>query len=176
MMRTHTPGRPELRPRRRHDIERHQCPALGDAAQHVESGWVGPVEILECQHHRLDLGARHHPVGQRCQLPAAQFLWRQRQGALFWQRNVEQRRQQRSILGRVELDLRQRAFQLSEALLSGYVGAAEALAAPFGDRVQRRVLQKLRAAPFDPGVRSVAQPGMELFNEPRLADPRLADN
>src|SRR6516165_10562368 len=42
--------------------------------------------------------------------------------------------------------------------------------------MQRRVLQKLRAAPFDPGVRSVAQPRMEFLNEPRLADARLADD
>src|SRR5262245_41080667 len=42
--------------------------------------------------------------------------------------------------------------------------------------MQRRVLQKLRAAPFDPGVRSVAQPSVKFLNEPRLADPRLADD
>src|SRR5262245_48710705 len=42
--------------------------------------------------------------------------------------------------------------------------------------MQRRVLQKLRAAPFDPGVRSVAQPSVKFLNEPRLTDPRLADD
>ena len=70
-----------------------------------------------------------------------------------------------TILRRVELDLRQRALQLGEALLGGHVGAAETLAAPFGDRVQRRVLQKLRTAPFDPGVRRVAQPGMKFLDQ-----------
>ena len=42
--------------------------------------------------------------------------------------------------------------------------------------MQRRVLQKLRAAPFDPGVRSVAQPGMKFLDQARLAEPRLADD
>jgi hypothetical protein len=42
--------------------------------------------------------------------------------------------------------------------------------------MQRRVLQKLRAAPFDPAVRRLAQPRMEFLYEPRFADPRLADD
>jgi hypothetical protein len=67
-------------------------------------------------------------------------------------------------------------LQVRELLLRGCIGTAKALAAPFGNRMQRRVLQKLRAAPFGPGVWSVAQPRMEFFNEPRLADPRFADD
>ena len=134
------------------------------------------MQILERQHHRLDLGARHHPVGQRRQLPAAQFLGRQSRHAFLRQRNVEQRRQQRSIFRRVELDLRQRAFQFREPPLRGHVGAAEALPAPFGDRMQRRVLQKLRAAPFDPGVRRVGKPGMKFLDQAGFAQPRLADD
>src|SRR6476660_5418453 len=42
--------------------------------------------------------------------------------------------------------------------------------------MQRRVLQKLRATPFCPSVRHLAQSEMEFLNEPRLADPRLADD
>src|SRR6516164_9390385 len=67
-------------------------------------------------------------------------------------------------------------LQVRELLLRRYIGTAKALAAPFGNRMQRRVLQKLRATPFDPGVRGIAQPRMEFLNEPRLADPRLADD
>ena len=37
---------------------------------------------------------------------------------------------------------------------------------PFGDWVQRRVLQKLRGAPFDPGVPRFCEPRMELLDEP----------
>jgi hypothetical protein len=44
----------------------------------------------------------------------------------------------------------------NDALRRRNIGAAEALTAPFGDRMQRRVLQKLRTAPFDPGVRQVS--------------------
>ena len=92
------------------------------------------------------------------------------------QRNVEQRRQQGSVLRRVELDLRQRTLQVGEPPLGRHVGAAEALAAPFGDRMQRRVLQKLRAAPFDPGVRRVGEPGMKFLDQARFAQARLADD
>jgi hypothetical protein len=42
--------------------------------------------------------------------------------------------------------------------------------------VQWRVLQELRAAPFEPGVRGVTQPTMKFFNQTRLAEPRLADD
>jgi hypothetical protein len=49
---------------------------------------------------------------------------------------------------------------------SGDVCAAEALAAGFCDRMQRRVLQQLRGAPLDPGVWSSGQPRVELFDEP----------
>ena len=40
--------------------------------------------------------------------------------------------------------------------------------------MQRRVLQKLRAAPFDPGVRRVAQPGMKFLDQAGFAQSRLA--
>ena len=80
------------------------------------------------------------------------------------------------VLRRIELDLRQRVLQVRQPPLGRHVGAAEALAAPFGDRVQRRVLQKLRAAPFDPGVRRVGEPGMKFFDQARFAQARLADD
>ena len=54
--------------------------------------------------------------------------------------------------------------------------AAEPLAAPFGDRVQRRILQQLRRRPFDPGVRRLAELRAKLLDEPRLADAGLADD
>ena len=176
VMRAHAPRRPELGPGRRHNEQRRQRAALGNAAQDIERGRIGPMQILERQHDRLNLRARHHPVGQRRQLPAPQFLGRQSRRAFRRQRNVEERREQGDILRRVELDLRQRTLQVGEPPLGGYVGAAEALAAPFGDRMQRRVLQKLRAAPFDPGVRRLAQPGVKFLDQARLAQARLADD
>ena len=113
------------------------------------------MQVLERQHHRLRLGAGHHPIGQRRQLPAPKFLRRQSRHAFRGQRNIEERRQKGRILRRVELDLRQRALEVGKAPLRRNIGTAETLAAPFGDRMERRVLQKLRAAPFDPGVRRV---------------------
>ena len=124
--------------------------------RHIERGRIGPVQILERQHHRLSPCARHHPAGQRRQLPAPQFLRRQGRHAFLGHRNVEKRREQRSILCRIELDQRERVLQVCEPPLGRHVGAAETLPAPFGDRMQRRVLQKLRTAPFDPGVRRIA--------------------
>src|SRR6516164_5534025 len=60
------------------------------------------------------------------------------------------------------------------SLLGGYVGAAEALAAPIGDWMQRRALQKLRTTPFGPGVRRVLQPTLKFFDQARFTQTWLA--
>ena len=78
--------------------------------------------------------------------------------------NIEERGEQRGVFRRVELDLRQRIFQIGKALLRRRFGAAESLAAPFGNRVQRRVLQKLRTRPFGPAMRHLAQPGVKFLD------------
>ena len=72
--------------------------------------------------------------------------------------------------------LRERRFEVGEARLRRDVGAAEAQPAPFGERMQRRVLHELRGGPLDPGVRRRAEPGAEFLDEPRLAEARLADD
>jgi hypothetical protein len=51
----------------------------------------------------------------------------------------------------------------------------EALASPFGDRVQGRILQELRRRQFDKCVR-LPKRRTKLLNETRLADARFADN
>ena len=79
------------------------------------------------------------------------------------------------MFGRVEADQTQRAFEVGEALLGRSI-RTKTQPAPFGDWMQRRVLQKLRGAPFDPGVRRLCQPRMELLDEPRLAEAGLADD
>jgi hypothetical protein len=63
-----------------------------------------------------------------------------------------------------ELQLRQRALDVREPLLGGHVSAAEPLLPPLGDRMQRRVLEELRAAPFEPGMRDFTQPTMKSCN------------
>ena len=42
--------------------------------------------------------------------------------------------------------------------------------------MQRRILQELRRAPLDPGVRRFGEPGAELLDQARLAEARLADD
>ena len=46
-------------------------------------------------------------------------------------------------------------------------------AAPFGDRMQRRILQELRRTEFDLGVRGFAKPGAKLFERARTCRFRL---
>src|SRR6516165_4114462 len=42
--------------------------------------------------------------------------------------------------------------------------------------MQRRVLEELRAAPFDPGVRCLTQASMKLLDQARLTKAWFADN
>ena len=67
----------------------------------------------------------------------------------------------------------QRIFEVGKALFGRRI-RAEALAAPFGDWMQRRVLQELRGAPLDPGVRRLCEPRVELLDQSRFAEPRFA--
>ena len=53
---------------------------------------------------------------------------------------------------------------------------AKSQPSPFGERMKRRVLQELRGAPFDPGVRRLRESRMELLDETRLAEAGLADD
>ncbi len=70
--------------------------------------------------------------------------------AVLPQRNVDQRREQGRVFGRVKADQTQSVLEVGETPLVGRVGAAKAQSAPFGDRVQGRVLQELRRRPIRP--------------------------
>src|SRR5271166_6764373 len=84
------------------------------------------------------------------------------------------RRKQGSVFRRIELDLREDRFELGEPLLRRHFGTPEPDAAPFGNRVQRRILQELGRAQFDPRMRGLAKPGAKFFDESGLANSGLA--
>ena len=73
----------------------------------------------------------------------------------------------------VEADQTQCALKISKALFGRRIHA-KTLPAPFGDWMQRRVLQELRGAPLDPSVRRLGEPRVELLDQPRFAEPRFA--
>ena len=125
---------------------------------------------------RLRSGACQKQGRHRSQLPASQFLRREFRRAVLRQRDVEQRREQGRIFGRVETDQPQSVLEIGEFLPVGRVGAAVAQPSPFGERVQRRVLQELRGGPFDPGVRRLGEFCAKLLDQTRLADAGLADD
>ena len=175
MVRPHAPRRAELWPRRRDDEQRRLRPALGQTAHEIERSRVGPVQVLEGEHNCLRPCGRQNPCRHRRQLPAAQLLWREFRCAVLWQEDIDQRREQRRVFGWVEADQFQSVLEVGQALFGGQV-RAEALAAPFGDRMQRRVLQQLRRRPLDPGVRRLAEAAVKLLHQPRLAQARLADD
>src|SRR5262249_8683058 len=87
-----------------------------------------------------------------------------------------ERCQQRNVLRWIELDQRQGVLQVGKLPLRRDIGTSKTQAAPLGNRMQRRVLQELRAAPFDPRVRCVAQSSMEFLDQSRLTQTRLADD
>ena len=134
------------------------------------------MRVLERQNNRLNPRAGDCPVRCSRQLPAPQLLGHQRGGAFLRQRNVEHGREQGGILDRVELDLCQRTLQVAEAPLRRHIGAAEALPTPLGNRVHRRILQELRAGPFGPSMRHLAQQDMKFFDQTGFADSRLAND
>ena len=175
MVRPHAPRWAELRPRRRDDQQRRLRPAFGERAHEIERSRVGPVQVLKSEHYRLRPGGRQDPCRHRRQLSAAQLLWREFRRPILWQEDIDQRREQRRIFGWIQTDQTQSILKVGQALFGGQVHA-EALAAPFGDRVQRRILQQLRRRPLDPGVRRLAQAAMKLLHQPGLAQTRLADD
>jgi tetratricopeptide (TPR) repeat protein len=174
VMRAQAPGRTKLRPRRREEKERRLCTPLGERAHEVDRARVGPLQVLEGEHDGLRPRPGHEPGDDRRQLPSPQVFRRKGRLAPTTKRDIDEGGQQgRSLVG-VDLDLPQDGLELREALLSRHVRAAETLPAPFRDRMKRRVLQELRGAPFDPGVRRFGEPCSELLDQPRLAEARLA--
>jgi hypothetical protein len=83
-------------------------------------------------------------------------LRRDSQHALLGYGNVEKRREQVRILYGIELDQRESVLQVCKPLLRRYVTAAEALAAPLGDRMERRICRSWEQLPLHPGVRCLA--------------------
>jgi hypothetical protein len=175
VVRPHTPGWAELGPRRRDDEQWRLRPALGQRAHEIERSRVGPVQVLEGEHDCLRPRGRQNPCRHRRQLPAAQLLRREFRPPILWQEDIDQRREQRRVFGWVQSDEFQSVLEVGQALFGGQV-RAEALAAPFGDRMQRRVLQQLRRRPFGPGVGRLAKAGVKLLHQPRLAQAGLADD
>ena len=175
VVRAQAPGRAEFGPRGREDEQRRLRAALGEGLHQIERGRIGPVQILERERDRLRARPGEKPCRQRRQLPAAQFLRREFRRALLRQRDVDQRREQGRIFGEVEADEPKRVLEVGEASV-GRLIRAEALSAPFGDRVQRRILQELRRRQFDKGVGRLAKRRAKLLHETRLADAGFADN
>ena len=151
------------------------APRSASARNEVERRRVGPVQVLEGEDDRLRPRPSQNPGGHRRQLPSPQLLRREIRRAVRRQRNVDSG----ASRGRMFAGSR----PISRNVSRGRRGAvrraasdAKALPAPFGDWVQRRVLQKLRGAPFDPGVRRLGELRVELLDEPRLAEAGLADD
>ena len=132
------------------------------------------MRIFDRKHDRLTPRSGHYEGRERGQLPASQFFRRYVQSAFSWQRDVEKRRKQRYVFSRIELDQCQGTFEVSELSLCWDFTAAEPRAAPFGYWVQRGILQKLRTAPFGPGVRHVAQAAVKFLDEAGFAQSRFA--
>jgi hypothetical protein len=102
MVRSHGPGRAELRPRRRHDEQPCLGAALCQRPQEIERGRVRPVQVLEDHHGRLRTRSREIPRRHRRELPSPQFLRREYCRTLLGQRNVDQRCDEGHVFVRVE--------------------------------------------------------------------------
>src|SRR4029077_18217522 len=133
------------------------------------------MQVFESEDKRRGPRPRQNPGGHCRQLPAPQLFGREIRGAVWRQRDVNERCEQGRMFGWVEAGQTQRAFEVGEALL-GWRIRTKTEPPPFRDWMQRRVLQKLRSAPLAPGMRCLSQLRMELLDEPRLAEAGLADD
>src|SRR5271157_2165300 len=131
------------------------------------------MQVLERDDGGLGPRSRENPGGHCRKLSASKLFRREIRSAGRRERDVHQRCEQRRMFGWVEADQTQRVFEVGEALFGRSI-QAKTLPAPFGDWMQRRILQELRGAPFDPGVRRLREPRMELLDETRLAKAGLA--
>ena len=174
-MRPRAPGWAELGPRRRENEQRRLRTPLGESLQEIKRGRIGPMQVLEREHDRLRARPGEKPRDKGRQLPPAQFLRREFRDALLWQWNVDQRREQGRVFGWVETDQTQSVLEVGEAPV-GRLIHAKALATPFGDRMQRRILQELRRRQFDKGVWRLTERRAKLLHQTRLADAGFADN
>ena len=152
------------------------APRSASGLHQVERGRVGPVQILEGERDRLRSRPGQNPGGHRRQLPGGAIppaqISRRVPPAAGCRPAARAAAHIRRGRGRSAASV----FSRSASRRSARLIRAEALTAPFGDRVQRRILQELRRRPFDPGVRRLAERRAELLDEPRLADAGLADD
>ena len=137
------------------------APRSARGAHQIERGRVGPVQVLEGEHGRLRSRPRENPGRHRRQLPAAQLLWREFRCAVLWQRGRRPGGASRGAYSVGSRPISRNVCSRSARRCSAGSIRAEALAAPFGDRVQGRILQELRGRPFDPGVRRLAEAARE---------------
>src|ERR1700722_3071104 len=131
------------------------------------------MQILESEDYRLRPRPRHNPGSHRRQLPAPKLFWREIGRAARRENDVHERCKQRRMLDRIEADQPQRVFEVGEALIGRSI-QTKPLPAPFDDWMEWRVLQELRGAPFNPGMRRFRESRMELLDETRLAEAGLA--
>ena len=151
--------------------------ALGQRAHEIERSRVGPVQVLEGEHDRLRPRARQNPgrssppVAGGATPLAASFAARS-----CGQRDVDQRREQRRVF-------RWSRGRPAQACSRGRRGAVRpAASAPKRWRPHSAIgcsgvfCRSCEERPFDPGVRRLAEPGVKLLDQPRLAEAGLADD
>src|ERR1700722_13208187 len=131
------------------------------------------MQILESEDYWLRPRPRQNPGSHRRQLPPPKLFWREIGRAARRQNDVHERCKQRRMVCWGEASSPQRGFVVGEALY-GRILRTETEPPPFGDWMERRVLQKRRGAPLAPGMRCLRQLRMELLDEPRLAEAGLA--
>jgi hypothetical protein len=80
----------------------------------IDRAGVEPLQILKDKNERLHARAGERPTKHRSELPAMNLVGRKVRRPIGWNRNVDQRRHQRSMLRGVQLDLRENRLELSE--------------------------------------------------------------
>ena len=176
VVRAHGPGRSEFRPRGGDDQQGDCAPRSASARR--RSSEVGSAQCKSSK--AMTAGCERAPARTQPVI-AASCRRRNSSGEIFARRSsgsgTSTSGASRGAYSAASRPISLKVFSRSARRPSSTrVGDAKAQSAPFGERVQGRVLQELRGGPFDPSVRRLGEFRAKLLDQTRLADAWLADD
>ena len=141
--------------------------------------WGRPecTQVLERDDGGLGSRPARSPGGHcRKKLPSPQLFRRELRGAARWQRDVQQAAQAESACSAGSKPSKTNVSSRSARRCSAGASRPNRCRPHSAIGCSGVFLQKLRGAPFDPGMRTFREPRVELLDEPRLTEGQFAND